>query len=69
VKRPADFEILVHTTPEGWRRMAFIPYTVGFALVQVIAEESQLAWGFPVRIVRGSECVQEFGAPLPQVAA
>lgn len=62
--RPADYEILVHTLPEGWRRAAFIPYTVGWAIVSMIAEETQMAWGFPVRVVRGSECITEFGAPL-----
>jgi hypothetical protein len=61
------YEILVHNVPDGWRRTAILPSTLGFRLVSVIAEEVQLAWVCPVRIVQGGEVVTEFGAPLAQV--
>lgn len=64
---PSDYEILVHNKPDGWRRVALLPYTLGWALVSMIAEECQLAWIAPVRVVRGSECIVELGKPL-QVA-
>lgn len=62
------YEILVNDG-EGWKRVALLPVTLGWALVTVIAEESQIAWTFPIRVVRGSEMLMELGAALPLAKA
>jgi len=59
------YELLVWNRVDGWRRFALLPTTVGFRLVSVIAEESQLAWIAPIRVVRGAELLMELGEPLP----
>lgn len=58
------YEILIRDEGQ-WKRIAFLPTSVGWPLTSVIAEEVSLAWGFPVRVVRGSEMILELGAPAP----
>lgn len=60
-----SYELLVWNRVDGWRRFALLPVTLGFRLISVIAEEAQLAWIAPVRVVRGSELLMELGEPLP----
>lgn len=59
------YELLVWNRVDGWRRFAVLPCTLGFRLVSVIAEESQLAWVGPIRVIRGAECLMELGEPRP----
>lgn len=59
-----SYDLLVFHAPEGWRRFALLPYTLGFRLVSVIAEESALAYVAPIRVCVGSEVVMELGQPI-----
>lgn len=59
---PTEYTLLVFHRPDGWRKFAMLPATLGFRFVCMIAEESQLAWIAPIRVVRDGETVMELDA-------
>jgi hypothetical protein len=61
-----EYELKVFHHPEGWRRFALLPGTVGFRLVCIVAEEAAQAWIAPIRVERHGEVVLDLPAQALQ---